>query len=171
MKAFELATHLPGDDLVYFVEDDYLHLPLALVKLSDAAAQLSADYVTLYDHPVRYFPRESELADLPLPSPRVFVTRSHHWQTVESTCMTFATRAHLLRADAAIFELHVGCFRVPQDRELFRHLQGLHAQWSNSPHRVLVGPIPSLATHCEEPWVAPVIDWGTVLGPEGGDPI
>jgi hypothetical protein len=160
MKAFDICEQYDDCDLIYFVEDDYLHLPLSLLKLQECAECIpAADYLSLYDHPVRYYPADAEGADLRVQSPGVMLSRSHHWQVIESACMTFAARAKALRADRIVFERYVGNSRVPRDRELFRHLQGLgdHSNYANK--RILVGSIPSLATHCEEPWLAPTIDW------------
>lgn len=156
------AQKFDAHELVYFVEDDYLHVPEALVKLMECVQCAQADYFTLYDHPVRYFPDSNPNADWHSESNRILITKSHHWRTVESTCMTFAARAGTLVQDSAIFLQHMKPGRSPEDRELFRHLQGLGKYRSDSPMRVLIGPVPSLATHCEEPWLAPVIDWNAI---------
>lgn len=165
--ALEVAIQFPEDTLVYFVEDDYLHTRDALTKLVDCHEDLRADYYTLYDHPVRYMPDYPLGADLPVSDTTVYISRSHHWRVVESTCMTFAATARTLREDSSIFDRHVGSRRVPADRELFRHLQGLGQYANDSPRRRLIGPVPSLATHLEEPWLAPVVDWELVAGLRG----
>lgn len=160
LYALSKVWQIPDDDIVYFVEDDYLHLPEALVKLLDCFGSVNADYVTLYDHPVRYI-KNDQVADLPLYNHAIFTSHLHHWWNVESTCMTFAAKSATIKADFAIFQQHTDNHLTPNDREIFRHLQGLglYADKNTSPMRILVGPIPSLATHCEEPWLAPVVDW------------
>ena len=157
--AFQKAVNLPNDHLIYFVEDDYLHCPDALKKLIECIEDVPADYVTLYDHPVRYMPDYPLGGDWPLNENAIYISRSHHWRTVESTCMTFAARAEVLKEDTPIFEIHVHQTRKPADRELFRQLQGLGKYRQDAPLRKLVGPIPSLATHCHVPWLAPMVDW------------
>lgn len=161
-RALDLALNVPADALIYFVEDDYLHLPEALVKLAECRGALDVDYITLYDHPVRYMPNYPPGRDLPLRKDEIYISGTHHWRTVESSCMTFAATASVLREDAWIFDEHVRQKDIPQDRELFRHLQGLGPYEDSPKPRTLIGPIPSLATHLEEPWLAPNVDWARV---------
>ena len=76
--------------------------------------------------------------------------------------MTFVAQVAVLRDDRAIFDKYVRQAPVPEDRELFRKLQGLMGYEDSSPFRLLIGPIPSLATHCHLPWMASIINWGEV---------
>lgn len=162
---FESALDFPEHDLIYFVEDDYLHCLDALEKLLDCYQSIPCDYITLYDHPVRYMPNYAFGEDWLVNNPTVLVSEHHHWREVESTCMTFASNPSVLRADYLIFKEHTVGRKVPNDRELFRQLQhlGCYKDISSSPTRRLIGPIPSLATHCEEPWLAPVVIWEDVV--------
>lgn len=159
--ALQEAAQLPDETLAYFVEDDYLHCPEALIKLIDCHHDVVADYITLYDHPVRYMTDYFDGNDWPLVKDAILLSRSHHWRTVESTCMTFAASAGVLKKDMEIFDTYVGQVEKPQDRALFRHLQGLgkYRDCSSMRLRLLIGPVPSLATHCHEPWLAPLVDW------------
>jgi len=162
-KAYVDALELSQKDWVYFVEDDYLHVSDALEKLVDCINSISdADYITLYDHPVRYATDYRFDLDIPHRVNKIYISNKHHWRTQESTCMTFAARVAVLRDDRAIFDKYVRQASVPKDRELFRKLQGLTGYEDGSPFRLLIGPIPSLATHCHLPWMAPIINWEEV---------
>ena len=156
--AIDVAIRWPADDLVYFVEDDYLHVSDALCKLDRVFAQLRPDYATLYDHPDRYRP----LADPDYAIPKAIDTHvdDHSWRSVESTCMSFAARVHTVRTDRETFAAYLSDDRHPSDRELFRELGGLgpHRRGRRRP-RTLLGPVPSLATHCELGHLAPGVDW------------
>lgn len=90
--ALQMAVSLPPESLVYFVEDDYLHLQSAPQLLTEAIHY--ADYVTLYDHPDKYGPMYDggEVS-------KVFRTTSSHWRFSQSTTMTFAAQVKTLRAD------------------------------------------------------------------------
>lgn len=122
--AYDLAILLHPTDFVYFVEDDYLHTRDSLLKLCCAADSVPADYFTLYDHLVRYAKDYKFGLDLPTRFQRIFYACGHHWRPHESTCMTFGARVSTLRADRETFMRYTSC-DVPQDRELFRRLEGL----------------------------------------------
>lgn len=159
-RTYQMAIKLHSNEIVYFVEDDYLHTPDAIEKLVECRKELKiADYVTLYDHPVRYAADYRFGLDMPLKREGVYLTKQHHWRTVESTCMTFCANVETLKADKIIFERYVKNKLVPEDRELFRRLQGLNGYETDSYFRTVVGPVPSLATHCHAQWMAPLINW------------
>jgi hypothetical protein len=159
--ALRLATTsgFPDDDIVYFVEDDYLHTPDALVKLVEFFEEKHPDYATLYDHPARYNGQDFDRPG----GEQIIHSGSHHWRTQESTCMTFAARVETLRWDYARISAYLGTVH-PQDRELFMHLQSLGRYPRCKPQRTLWGPIPSLATHCETEWLAPCVNWEAICG-------
>ena len=43
------------EDIIYFVEDDYLHLDGWIDIMLEGFNQIGADYYTLYDHPDKYY--------------------------------------------------------------------------------------------------------------------
>lgn len=155
LQALKRGCELDIDAAVIFAEDDYLWLPDSLQKMLAALSEVSADYVTGYDHPDRYLPGN----DVRHWDPSIYIAGNHHWRAQESTCMTFATRVKVLREDLAIFaRYHNRARNVIEDRLSFLDLQGL-GRSSGSARRRLVGPIPSLNTHAHLPWLAPVVDW------------
>ena len=161
INILRLASSLSRNKVIIFAEDDYLWLTPALLGLQHSLTQLPVHYATPYDHPVRYEPNYPKGADLPHWHNAIYITNERHWRTQESTCMTFATTNRTLAEDISYFERYKenGKGR-PEDRELFRDLQGLGAYANdNMNKRILVGPIPSLATHAHLPWLAPLIDW------------
>ncbi|MEA3357469.1 MAG: hypothetical protein U9Q67_03470 [Patescibacteria group bacterium] len=154
------AIEIPPEDWVYFVEDDYIHKEDSIKKLTECINHIEvADYITLFDHPVRYATDDHFGLDVPHRNNTIYITESHHWRTQESTCMTFAAKAKTLKKDYDIFNKYICKTDAPEDRELFKRLQGLPGYENGSPFRTLIGPIPSLSTHCHIPWMAPVVDW------------
>lgn len=152
---FEDALKLPSDELIYFVEDDYLHLDNARQILIEGLER--ADYVTLYDHIDKYIPANRGgnpfIAGDGAEDTRVFLTKSRHWKLTNSTTMTFATSVKVLQEDANIWRKYTqGTY--PHDFDCFIELR------NNG--RALVSPIPSVSTHCEPKWAAPLIDWNNV---------
>lgn len=154
--AFDIALkEYPDHEIVYFVEDDYLHLPDSQKILLEGMAV--ADYVSLYDHYDKYLS-----ADRGGSNPfikyggevtRVIRTKSSHWKLTNSTTMTFATTMSILREDQAIWaECTQG--HHPQDFQAFVHLA--------RKRRTLITPIPGYSTHCEPRFASPGIDWEKV---------
>ena len=156
--AYKHALNYKPNNIVYFVEDDYFHLKDAISELGVAFKMINPDYLTLYDHPVRYAEDYKFGLDLPT-NGTIYFAGHHHWRHQESTCMTFAARVATLTEDKELFQRY-NSKDVPEDRELFRRLQGLVGYEKGSPKRTLIGPMPSLATHLHLPWLAPGIDWG-----------
>ncbi len=129
-------------DLIYFIENDYLHLPGWLEKVFELyVSGIRFDYLSLYDHKDKYFlPMYGELTS------RLIVTATQHWRTAPSTCGTFMLRRSTLLEDVGLWAMEV------QDHYLFTEL-------CQNRGRVLLTPVPGLATHCMEGYLSPTIDW------------
>jgi hypothetical protein len=152
----ERALELPDNDFVLFQEDDYLHLPGSYQALIEALER-GFPYVTLYDAPDKYIPAnyggnpyiDEDGAD----ATKVYLTKSRHWRITNSTTMTFACRVRTLREDMPIWEKWTSGTH-PHDFQTFLELR--------EKGRFVVSPIPSLSTHCEIGWLAPLIDWSQI---------
>lgn len=133
-----------GDDIIYILEDDYLHLP-GWENILIEGIDLGVDYISLYDHLDKY-------TDYPHLNSKIFVSKSSHWRTVPSTCNTYACKYSILMNDFEIhrkysIEHHEG---VSSDNSKFLHLGNIG--------RVLITPIPGYSTHCNDQ-MSPTIDW------------
>lgn len=161
LAAIHRADNHNDEDIIFFAEDDYLWLDLSIKGIVSALLNLPSHYVTGYDHPVRYQPDYPLGADYPHWHTSIYITEERHWRSQESTCMTFGAKAKTLKADFKYFEkYHNNGKNVPDDRKLFRHLCGLGIfQEQENPQRILLGPMPSLNTHANLPWLAPLVDW------------
>lgn len=131
--ALQLATAGDDDDLVYFVEDDYLHLNTAPKLLEEGIQR--ADYVSLYDHPDKYtrFYNGGEYS-------KVIKTESSHWRFTASTCMTFAAKVKTLKEDMEVW-LKYTAGEHPHDHHIFTEL--------GKKGRKLAIPIPGAACHTD----------------------
>lgn len=145
--ALDQARNAPIADLdiIYFLENDYLHVAGWLDKVFELySSGIRFDYLSLYDHMDKYiYPMYSDL------TAKLLVTRTHHWRTTPSTCGTFMLNRKTLIEDFDLWALEV------QDHYLFTEL-------CTNRGRVLLTPIPGLATHCMEGYLSPTIDWGQV---------
>ena len=137
---------LQGKDLVYFLENDYLHLPGWYEKVIDLYSSFNVPgYVTLYDHLDKYtLEMYSELQS------QIYVTKSSHWRTVPSTCGSFIINKQILEED---YDIHTS---MCSDHDKFIHL-------GNTRNRIVINPIPGLSTHCESQFMTPVVDWSIHL--------
>ena len=115
------ALHLPDregwpdDDVVMFVEDDYLFTPDAILTLADAVDDLpTASYFALYgERPDYSDERDRRRASVPHgwhPQPDL-VSQGRTWFNLASTTSTFAARVGDLRSDLDIFEQCMRPFR------------------------------------------------------------
>jgi hypothetical protein len=157
-RALATAVALPVNSLVYLAEDDYLYTEDAFIQLREVFAALPhVDYVTLFDNIDRYIRSDDSRRGYS----RVFIAGGLHWRTVESACMTFGARTARLKRDAWIHRLG-SLSRSPADRLIWRCTLGEKWFFWKFPKRLLVGPLPSLATHMLTNALAPNVDWEQV---------
>lgn len=154
--AANIAMSFNPNDVVYLLEDDYLHLPRSMGVLLDGFA-VGADYVTLYDHPDKYV--DKRFGGNPLVRnggelTRVKLGEQSHWKSTNSTTMTFATHVQTLKDDWPVFLKFCGG-SYTDDFRLFRYL----AKWKR---RQLVSSVPGFSTHCETAFLSPLVDWYSV---------
>ena len=140
------------NELIYFVENDYLHTIDSKKNLIDAF-KLKVHYVSLYDHP-DYYDNLKKLIDfrqvLDNPIKKVLLGKYRHWATTASTTCTFAVKKKTLMEDYEYFKKM--CKRdVPRDHKIFTQL--------TNKGRLLITPIPSLSTHIEKNYLAPLVNW------------
>ena len=144
----------PTDQIyVYFVEDDYLHMPHSSEVLMEGLK--IADYVTLYDHPDKYMkngpnPLVHDGSELT----RVYLTKSCHWKKTNSGTMTFATKLSILKKDLSTITQYVQG-NLPLDYPMFCELVINRG-------RQLISAIPSYSTHGETDWLSPIRDWKVI---------
>lgn len=146
------ALKLNDSECVYFVENDYIHLPNSCNVLQEGL-DFGIAYVTLYDHPDKYL--DPSLGGNPYcqggaENTKVFLTHSTHWKITNSTTMTFATRVETLRQDEEILRRWTSDTH-PHDFKMFIEL--------NQKGRNIISPIPSYATHGETKWLSPLVNW------------
>lgn len=110
-----ISESLVDEEIVYFCEDDYLHLPKSPLLLEEGIKR--SDYITLYDHPDKYRFEYSggEFS-------KVIKTNSSHWRYTVSTCMTFGTTIGKLKEDISIWEKHTEGSH-PHDHHIFSELK------------------------------------------------
>lgn len=139
------ALKLSDDDIVYFIEDDYLHKPGSKEVLLEGLE--IADFVSLYDNPDKYMKNGPNPLIDGGENSKVFLTKSSHWRTTNSTTMSFATRVKNLKKYHS-YLIEACRTEQPKDFEMWQKILQ---------DSTLVIPIPGYATHCHEPWITPFL--------------
>jgi hypothetical protein len=138
-------TKCLDNDLIYILENDYLHVDDWVNKILDIFQTFEGlNYISLYDHGDKYFhPNYDNLVS------KIFVSNYHHWRTIMSTCGSYITIKKIFDED---YNDHIG-ITVPI---------GDHNKWiflSENKGRFILTPIPGLSTHCMEGLMSPTINW------------
>lgn len=124
---------LHPDTIVYFLEDDYFHLP-GWVDLMFEGFSLPTDYLTLYDHRDKYM-------IYPKLTSQIFITPSSHWRTTPSTTNTYAMRFGTLKEHLPIHRRFSEGRKISADHKKFCCLAKKGA--------MLISPIPGWSTHAD----------------------
>ena len=150
--ALNEALTYNDDEIVYFLENDYLHKP-GSQKILLEGFDLGADFVSLYDHPDKYMdPNEggNPYCEGRSETTRVYLTDSVHWKITNSTTMTFAAKVSTLKNCEETLRKHTSGTH-PNDFQMFLDLV--------MDKKYLVTPIPGYATHGETAWLSPLTNW------------
>jgi len=146
------ALQYDENEVVYFVENDYLHKPNA-DKILLEGFNTGANYIALYDHPDKYIDGANPEVEGGGELTRVLLTESCHWKLTNSTTMTFAAKVKTLREDEEILRSFTqGSY--PRDFEMFLALR--------DKGKALITPIPGYATHGETAWLSPLTNWNDI---------
>ena len=150
--ALDEALTYDDDEIVYFIENDYLHKPTSQ-KIIKEAFELGAAFVSLYDHPDKYLDPSiggNKYCTGGAEDTRVYLTQSTHWKITNSTTMTFASKVKTLREVESILRKHTtGTY--PRDFNMFLELR--------ENNHILISSIPGYSTHGETSWLTPLTNW------------
>ena len=136
---------IEDDDLIYFLENDYMHVNGWIDKVLELFQTYNGlDYVSLYDHNDKYFlPMYDNLTS------KIFTSPSHHWRTTPSTCGSFITTKQ----------------KLDEDFDILSTMRGDHNKWlwlNENRGRFVFTPLPGLSTHCMEGLLSPTIKWENI---------
>lgn len=148
--ALDMALKGKDDEIVYFVENDYVHLP-GSAQMIEEGFNLGASYVTLYLHPDKF------MAPIQGGNPEVdqdggYTTKIYRGESqlfgmFNSTTMTFAAKVKTLKEDEYILRKYTNGTH-PNDFPMFLELR------DNG--KVLLCPLNTFSTHGESMWLAPL---------------
>jgi hypothetical protein len=148
--ALDTALKFRDDEIVYFVENDYIHLHGSPQILKEGF-ELGAPYMTLYLHPDKFIPPHQG-GNPEVDSDGGYMTRIYRGETqlfgmFNSTTMTFAAKVKTLKVDESILRKHTNGTH-PNDFHMFLELR--------ESGNALLCPINTFSTHGETNWLAPL---------------
>lgn len=162
MSVLNMVKELDDDELVYIVEDDYLHYHFANNILLEGIG-LGSHYITLYTHPDKFIPASKggnpQIGEDGAEITKVFKTNNSYWMLTNSTCLTFATTAKHIKDDYDIWKKCV--FETPSLGSYYAFTE------IRKKGKSLIMSLPAKATHTEIKWLAPTIgldsDWSNLI--------
>lgn len=150
--ALDMALKWDDDEIVYFVENDYLHKKNSPNIIKEGFG-LGATFVSLYDHPDKYMDPSNggnPFCEGGGEETRLYLTDSCHWKITNSTTMTFAAEVSTLKRTEPIMRKWTQGSH-PNDFKMFLELRD-----NNEP---LITPVPGFSTHGESAWMSPLTNW------------
>lgn len=140
LMAYDIAED--ANDIVLLQECDYLHKSSIGFLMADAIDSLGL--VSPYDHLNFYLDHSIHSEDT-----TIRLVRDHHFRTTERNTMTWGCHSSLIKAHRDMLNKY-GYL----DNIVWKELRDLgYKLWT---------PIPSLATHMVEGFMAPGVDWKTI---------
>jgi len=148
--ALDKALKWEDNEIVYFVENDYIHLQ-GSPQILEEGFKLGAPYMTLYLHPDKFLP-PTQGGNPEVDEDGGYLTRIYRGETqlfgmFNSTTMTFATKVKTLKGDEDILRKWTS-EKHPNDFQMFLELR----EKGNS----LLCPLNTFSTHGETTWLSPL---------------
>jgi len=109
------------------------------------------DYVTLYDHPDKYF-----LSMYNALQSNILVSKYSHWRTTPSTCNTYAMKWKTLKKH---WDTHTYYCLPEHTHDGYDHTKFLKL-WEIGSN--LISCVPGYSTHCENNFLTPLINWSEI---------
>jgi hypothetical protein len=149
--ALDKALTWDDNEIVYFVENDYVHLKNS-PQIIEEAIEIGASYVTLYLHPDKFIP-PSQGGNPEVDADGGYSTKIYRGKTqlfgmFNSTTMTFASQVVTLKEDESILRKWTNQGHYPDDYKMFLELR--------SKGKALLCPLNTFSTHGETNWLAPL---------------
>ena len=132
LNSFEIGKN-QGEDLVFFIEDDYLHFESMLEEMVASYERISSQiendiFMCPSDYPYLYMNNEKT---------NVLIGNKRHWRTVEKTLCTFMTSKHLVNKYWENFEKTC----LDRNDPFEKHLNEIYEK------EICISPIKSLSVH------------------------
>jgi hypothetical protein len=148
--ALDMALKEKDDEIIYFVENDYIHLK-GSPQILEEGFKLGAPYITLYLHPDKFIPPfqggNPEVDNDGGYMTKIFRGETQLFGMFNSTTMTFASTVKTLKEDESILRKWTSGTH-PDDFQMFLELR--------DKGKALLCPLNTYSTHGETQWLAPL---------------
>ena len=133
LSSFKIAKE-KSDDLVYFVEDDYIHKKEALSEMITSYEKFASElkrelFLCPVDYPFLYQKFEGSV---------ILIGNKYHWRTVKESLLTFLT-------SKALINKYWEDLTIMAEKEHSPFETPLHKIYEKE---LCLSPVPSLALHC-----------------------
>ena len=132
-QSFDIAKS-ECDDLIYFVEDDYIHKKESIFEMLSSYEKISSEinkeiFICPVDYPYLYKKLENS---------KIFIGNKYHWRSVNESLLTFLTSKSLINK-------YWDDLMVMSENE--------HSPFETPLHKIFekelcISPIPAVAMHC-----------------------
>jgi|TARA_B100000287_G_scaffold187858_1_gene177657 hypothetical protein len=147
------SKNFENDQIVYLLEDDYLHRP-GWCDILLEGFEITTSYLTLYDFD--YFVAKGYLSE-------IFVTKNSHWRAVPATTNTFACKYKTLLEDLKIHQKYSSSHAIKEEKG-FHFSKDYDKFWElQEKERYLISAMPGWATHCDANHLSPIINWEKIM--------
>ena len=148
LTSFNIARE-KSEDLIYFVEDDYIHKEESIIEMISTYEKISSEmdrdlFLCPVDYPYLY--KKFDFSN-------ILIGNKYHWRTVKESLLTFLTSKNLINK---------------YWKDLVLMAENEHSPFETPLHKIYekelcLSPIPSLAIHCTNVnsvfGLSPNIDW------------
>ena len=133
LTSFNIAKE-KSNDLVYFVEDDYIHKKETIIEMVSTYEKIATEL----DREIFLCPVDYPYLYKKLDNSNILIGNNYHWRTVNESLLTFLTSKDLINK---------------YWNELLLMAENEHSQFETPLHKIYekelcLSPIPSLAMHC-----------------------
>lgn len=143
---YVLKNNNKGYDYIYFLENDYIHHPNWLIQFAEIIkSKIPFDYLSLYDHPDKYEYSHSFHPFHKGLMSKIYTCGDRYWRSAPSTCGSYIVKSEIFEQDFSVLKSGL------MDHLLFDQLA--------LKNRILLTPLPGLATHCMTRFLSPLVNW------------
>ena len=131
-QSFEIGKN-ESEDLIFFVEDDYLHFNSSIIEMIETYERVSSQigkdiFICPSDYPYLYMDNSKT---------NILIGSNRHWRTIHKTLCTFMTSKHLVNKYWENFEKTC----LDRNDPFEKHLNQIYEK------EICISPIKSLSVH------------------------